>query len=340
MLRMLYIVCSPLQALNAIEAAYRFNINGVNDLIICKSKENNNNKQLNEVIKTATWNCVTFLSNIPLIRLMQLFWFFKKLKNNKYDNIFIGEPFSDILARYGELISYNKNVIYMDDGLSTLIFVRNVNEATLSSEKNKSKASYFKGQKNNYQFFSAFSKAFANVEGIKLIAENDYRRTRYLKSLLDKKIIKQKKAYIIGDNLVESGMCDFHKYLKLIKKLIASIEDSYDIVYLPHRRESSKNYQQLCALCGIKAMVMNKPIEIEFLQYNLIECIFFGFQSTALVTMPMLYPEVKFKICRYPSEINFESQVFNRELSTKIEYFKNINCPNITIIDLCKDKEK
>ncbi|MPL90803.1 hypothetical protein SDC9_36859 [bioreactor metagenome] len=300
----LFIINSPLQLLNALEAIYKFKLNN----IIMVAVYNRSIKNIEQIeMQLSKINCEEIIRFNPLkegkikgyVRLI------KRLQKNVYEKIFTGEiedyRFKAILANLEK-----EQLFVLDEGSSTV----SLYESIIKQNKiNKFKLKSFKfllyGLKTNIKdiinFFTYYS-----FEPLKngIVVNNSL---EYLKKDFKQNGVNYDDTiFFLGQPLfIFSNEKQFEDSLK---EVVKKYKDK-KIIFIPHR-EDKKILKIVHGIDkNIEILELNQPIERYFLEKGIEPRNIISFSSTALTTTKIL-----FKNCN-------------------IEYIKNKK-PNLKLSDM------
>jgi hypothetical protein len=328
----LFIVESPFQLLSAIEANNHFK--GNNLFIIKYNGEAKNKIQLNKIIKFFNIDNILYIhpkisnfdSNIQLLMLLKKNYFSKK----KFKRIFIGEYRSFHMRIFFDYFKDSESFC-LDDG--------NISIEINNYIKNKQDQYYFSGFKGilkriiyNLQLFMLSLNKLKVKRNINMFTSfnvdlsynnrNIKHNFDYIKSFnkTDKELDL---VYFYGSNLKILGVTVEEEiiYLSKIKEFYNS--QNLDIVYLPHRRESSDKINLIKNKLDFKIKNNNLPAEIQMIidlsKPKHIASIF----SSVLMTLPILNNFESVICFAFPLE-NLDKKYFDEMNSVKKEYKKYI----------------
>ncbi|MEA1954440.1 MAG: polysialyltransferase family glycosyltransferase [Campylobacterota bacterium] len=293
----LFIVKTPLQIINSIEAVNYFNLTN-NVLILISSSDNQNYKQMTNLINLYNWHQVikiegkaSFFKYLSLI---------KELKKEKYNFIFF--------ARFGSmqrLILSNVNkekVYYFDDGTETITMY---NEMLLPNKINQFNLRHlfrFRfllfGLKVNItdtiNLFTYFDlKPFEKSEVV--LNKLEYFREKYLKPSAESQLV-----YLLGQPLYEKNLVSEKTYLDCIKKIKST--SNKKIIYIPHKGESDSSKVLSLIDDTFDVKHIDIPIELYFLGNKIKPSHIVSFFTTAFFTLKLFYPNTKFESIYIPKE--------------------------------------
>lgn len=260
----LFLVESPLQLLNAVEAMHQMASDENSILIIFRGVSQKNLDQMMTILDDS-WREVHVLKNTynrwrlaqPMRELDNIL---RKLE--KIDFVFIGE-YRSILMRHVANKSNALNKLLLDDGNYSLYIQRRILD--------------HKGERSSYHFIrklydrllgindkDIFDIRFFSVYDLNVNASNNERfvKNLYLKAKSKLKAKKKtKEVWFIGNNTPEIGVISESYYFESIKK-IKSFYSEYKIIYIPHRRESQDKIEMIKSLFGLEIKWLDRPVEL------------------------------------------------------------------------------
>jgi len=292
----LFIVRSPLQIINALEAIEYFKLEN-NILIIIYNNIDNTNIQMDKLISLYQWKEIIYVNEKKKrSKYFEYISFVYKLKKKRYNYLFFSN-----LGSIHKLILANvkrEHTYYIDDGVETLIRYKNI----------------FLPNKLNQHSFRQLRFLIA---GLKIFIEEPIHFFTYfnLKSFRESKIINNSlehfqkkylsefieddKVYILGQPLVSVGLLkeeDYFFYLEAIIKLTDK-----KIVYIPHRTEIISKRLQNFEDESFEILNIGMPIELYFLEQKIYPQHIISFITTAFFTLMKLYPKTHMQYVYIPS---------------------------------------
>ena len=286
----LFIVYSPLQVINSIEAIHHFNLKNNILLINYKPRQDKNNTQMNDLVKYHDWDAVIkvgtggrrskFLTYVKLI---------KKLKKQSYNYVFVAGFTSAI---YTILANLKKNRLFIiDDGVGTIAAYNN-NFAPNKPMKLRLKhmrfwlfgiRTKFKDRIDLFTYFNLKSLPHVSVE------RNDL---SWFRGKYTSNSITDDSIYFLG--LPHEDDEDHEKYAK---KLDIFFQDQHHkVIYVPHRYEKiRKSLQTVFDRNTVEVRQLGMPVEMYFLTNNIMPKTVAGVGSSAFFTLAFLYPDTKYQ---------------------------------------------
>lgn len=288
----LFIVRSPLQFINAIEAKHHFKTQN-NILCLIHNSSIVNSKQMNQLLMLTTWDKIIEVnSNNQKNNLLKNVKFVKSLLKYQFNNIFTGHLGNINITLISSLVK--EKIFLIDDGTATLALHKtilnpnHIKKITLNSLIREYRFKLF-GLKSNIKnikinYFTSFNiEAHANEEIIK----NEF---LFLKSkFIKKRDDKIDTIYLLGQNLVEIGAMKEEVYIGYLKKIIKYYKNK-EIVYYPHRSEEITSAYEPLKNENFTIESSKQAIEIELLTKGINPSTIASFISSALFTLHQIFP--------------------------------------------------
>jgi len=328
--RNLFMVASPLQFLNAIEAKKTFQTNG-NILVLMLNSNDNilDANQKMQLLNEKDWDEVIIYDLGKIIKYKRIFQqvkLIKSLKKYNYNYIFSGEFGVMNQALLASLIS--KEIYLLDDGTATIFLYDKINDNYLSKLPFYKKARYLRyklfGLKykinNNINFFTIYN--IQSTKNIKVIKHS----FSYLKSHNLNNCKKNNFIYILGQNIVETNYINENTYIKYIKSII-SYYNNKKIIYIPHRSESTKKLNSLISDNFI-LQPSSGPIEMKFISESIYPAVVISFFSSSLFSLEKIFHESLIQSIK----INYDNVISRKEVLLKCyEFLDQTNVSNLKI---------
>jgi len=326
-----FLVNTPLQLLNAIEAKCHFKLD-TEDCLLIVMGDRKSKPQLLSLTGSVDkeFGCVTVLNDVSLFPgdpftvseslLGRMFADIKILKKSifnirrlnkiaKYleevDYIFIGYV-RLIYTRHFVNVTSHKKVFLLDDGTATLGLAKERKQGFfIGPEKNlKSKLKYYGKRfinrvKDEYQESYNFFTMYDIDPGDKdRVIKNDFIHMRANIDLLP----VSDDVYFLGSPLSEVGLISQDEYLEHIKRVKEYFGDRR-ILYVAHRRESKNKLDILSKKYGLKVILFDYPIEYQLAHVGSRPKILASFVSSALDSCKIIFGD-KLKIISFKLDLN------------------------------------
>lgn len=233
----IFIVVSPLQLLNSIEAVEHFKVE--DNVLLFLIADDESSHQMKELLVYYQWDKILYIdypkSNIDkLIFPIKLHLLINKLLSSQIENIFFGEYRSIYIQHMVNYFNCSKCYL-VDDGLATLNIDKNGNEKVKSNAiLFLYKLFFYKLEKIDFTCFSIFNLKQKNV------VRNNY---SFIKKLNYQKEVKPV-VYFIGQPIVELEMMSNYQYKLELEKIIKFYVPK-KFVYILHRREEEQKIKSL-----------------------------------------------------------------------------------------------
>ncbi len=310
---MIYLVSTPLQLINAIEARHHFgSAPGITGhcLFIANLKYNTQ-VQLQGMLSMSEWDSVAFLFRmkrreyagaglfihhllLPFKERAAAQRVIKSLKRQNNDNgtLFLGNYAGRLFYRVAR--HFSGKIVLLDDGAGTreIYNLRKAEQESglphffsraLSLKKRAGLIAAGIGKSGipgNVSFFSCFLNGIDDPA----VVRNDY---SFISALAGSKPVRNI-VYFAGSPLVELGVLDIREFLNVI----IGIRNFYsgkglELVYILHRLE--RKSRSLLEREGIIIRSINIPLEAALLQEEALPVILASFYSSALLTTHVIF---------------------------------------------------
>jgi len=311
----IFIVESPLQLLNAIEANNYLSKGGKQKrtlLILCYSLNEKGNDQLKLLKGLIKWDEIIEVTYKSKFDFFKIFFSLRNdIKTLTARNIFIGEfraPWMHVLS---ENILHEEKFL-LDDGAGTP--ARQENDLNLEIP-----SMFYEGEGNNLNVI--VKKVYLKLLGLKYlqwknqinlftvfdleaydgqkIVRNNYEYLRKSCEKTGQKTINE--VAFIGTALVEAGIVSNSYYLCCLEK-VASLYGGYNVVYIPHRRESNDKLNEIHDRFGYEIRHFNYLIEYEFIISSTLPYKIICFPTMAAITLNRLFPSIEIEMIKLASQ--------------------------------------
>ncbi|MBN2895154.1 MAG: hypothetical protein JXK05_04585 [Campylobacterales bacterium] len=303
----LYIVRSPLQLLNAIEAKHHFKTQR-NILVVLYNKNSNatdlNNIQLTQLLEVDSWDEIIEYNKgerksagglRAQVRII------KKLRQEHFDFLFSGD-----YAVLHQIMIANipcKSLYLLDDGTLTLTIYKNGLDPNYKERGFARRFKLFRYRLFNLKtdhdkpvnFFTCFH--LDPVEGKTIVFNHyDFLKTRFLPHT----IRDDETLYFLGSSLLNTGKITEETYIRTLRACI----DYFDrpMVYIPHRAEIVGDALKALQSDRFRLDASTGPIELRFLLERRYPMHIASFFSTALYTLNHIFPESAIVSIRFKDE--------------------------------------
>lgn len=314
----IFMVTSPLQLMNAIEAIEHFKTH--KNILVILYMERKSLSQIKKLIDFIDWEMIKYIP-LPKSNRDRLFFAktvhdrLKEIKKREVNSIFVGDYKS---AHLNHVVNFFKTqkIYLLDDGLAQLNYHHEMRNETYKVKIRSMiyKLLFYKLDVIDYTFFTIF-----NIPNEKVI-KNNY---DFFKKNIQSKEIKNS-VYFIGQPLVELEIMSVENHKKELVKII-NFYKAKDFIYVLHRRENEEHIQQLALELDFEYKVFDTLIELEMINALFIPSDFATFFSTAIVTLPNFIKNAEYRVFK-SQEYNdeFKEHIFNaykslEEMSLRVE---------------------
>jgi hypothetical protein len=295
----IFMIESPLQLINAIEAKHHFKIKKEQAVLLILQAENENTmKQIANMVSKDDWADVQVIGSGTgkvtwVTRLLSLRKVIKKY--NQADYIFIGDYRSDIMRDYVVSVQHKK-VFLLDDGNVTIRMFEMISAGRLPGDSGAKfmlksalkKVLTPKSPKNNeitnIAFFTSFDLKSDKLE----IVKNKYEYFSSLKRNQQRKPV----FFFLGAPLSEKNVMHsedrYIEYLRDVKEYLNGTE----MVYIPHRSESPEKLDKIKNELKISVTHINTCIEFELSKNTYLPEGLGSFYSSALGTCHQIFKDL------------------------------------------------
>lgn len=289
----LFIIESPLQYLNALEARFHFEIPASESfLIILNQSGDENLKQIDYMINDNDWCEIKIISDngsgftniLNRIRTLN-----KIIHENKYEinSVFIGEYRNQFMRHIANKLP--SNVYLLDDGAAVInVYNKLINNESFEGNNIKTliKRNIFGLKSKNIKkitFFTAYD--FPEKENIKIVKNNYISLKNRMTNSNSKDII-----FFLGQPLSEKKIMKETDNLKCLKKIREFYGDKV-IYYIKHRGESEEKMVKVEEL-GFIVKRFSTCIEYEMCYGDQIPTSVSSFYSSALISINNIFKDL------------------------------------------------
>jgi len=346
-MKSVFLVKTPLQLLNAIEAKHHFNISASDSVLIAMGDRKSRLQLIKLMHATDEWgvaidiNDISLFSSDPFVKknsflsfllskinfLKTSFFYVRRLNRvSKYlkssDYVFVGYTGYIYMTHFINIMPHNK-LVFLDDGNGTYRHAdkRRLGGVKLSGVGPGKKLKIFgkrvfQGVKVKEPGAACFFSAYNVFPGDKdQVVKNNF---SYIRGRIESLPVLEE-VYFIGSPLSEVGFISLDNYLSSLKRIKKYFEYK-KIVYIAHRRESPDKLKILECELGLKVVLFDYPIEYQLAYIGPRPNILASFFSAALDSCSLIF-EDKMKIISFRLE-----NVETRYQSTVDKYYKSSQC--------------
>lgn len=293
----LYVVSSPLQLLNAIEAQKSQQAHSNNYLIILYKLDIEYN-QMKAMIGDE-WNKIYYFKQSKVFKIFYAFILFKLILvfRNNINFLYLGYPVN-VRAHIANSINAEK-IFLLDDGSATLIFAKNFKNYNYIKNNSGNWYDFFLAKKTslNYVENVTFFTVYGNIDWPKnQIVINNYSHHR-------KKLKSNKKnldVLFIGSPIGRE-LVSIDNEIVLINSMINRYKGK-KIIYALHRFENLKYLEDKYSCLGVEFIQFDRAIEVALFHNNIYPEFIVSFCSSALVNLSHLM-DAKFEVLLIPSRM-------------------------------------
>jgi len=296
MMENLFIVKSPLQIINAIEAIEYFKLEN-NILLILHDDNKKNSLSMSNIAQMREWDIILHKKKVKKVKFLRDIFFIKKITRKKYHYVFTSH-----ITTFHRLLLSNvsaNRIIYLDDGIETIVRYK---DSILKNNLNKFNVKYLKylffGLKFNIcypiHFFTYFDlQDFRNSK----IIRNDLKhfQKKYFQNMQEDEV-----TYILGQPLVKVGFLTQDDYFLAIDRIRE--KKGGKIVYIPHRNEIISERLKSYEGENFELRDINMPVELYFLEQKIYPKEIVSFITTAFFTLHKLYSKTHMCYVYIPKE--------------------------------------
>ncbi|WP_411751141.1 hypothetical protein [Serratia sp. (in: enterobacteria)] len=304
----IYYVESPGQIINAAESIYARR--GDYKIIIRYNNSHYNDSQIKNVIDFYIKN-TCLLDESAIYSFTTGLGFFKIISSvfmsQISPKIFIGCHKS----KYTKLLkALRVNLTLMDDGIATLVHLKEVGKDNLIS-----------CILNRNYIFPLYT--FLSVSDGRSMIYNDF---SLLKSLFEKR--DSTGVVFFGAKYVEIGLIEKNNYLTLLSSVLNFFKGDH-VTYIPHREESDENLKEYSML-GYSIKRLSNPSEIALVKNEICPLKVAGFYSASILTSILIDDSLDAYSFKIPGDY-IDQEVSNR-LSDIYKYFEKY----VHVVDTAK----
>jgi len=303
----LFIIGTPLQLINAVEAINQFHLKN-NILIVVHRSLEANKEQMEKIKDLYKWDeiiDIEYSKHSSLLRYVELI---KYLKNYIYKYIFISKL--EVVPKAIIANVKKEKVFLLDDGgLTVTIYDKFIKTNKLNKYDFKELRFLFFGLKikirDKINLFTYFD--LSPVNGIEIVKNKLTFLNKNSKDIKkDANII-----YFLGQPL--SSIMDDKTYRNSLESIIAKYKKK--VIYIPHRGETQDKIKYLSKLDTSMFSIQNigMPVELFFLDNKIYPYHIMSYYSTALTTLDLIFQDTIINYIKVP-ENSGNKIVFDKTL--------------------------
>lgn len=311
----LYIIESPMQCLNALEASYAIDSEKRHNhyLLVRYSHNIRNNTQIDNILSLSSWTKIIRIRQVRWFNYLRAIAFLKTsfLKELQFQRVYIGEFRSPWMF----LIANNLNsssLFLLDDGAGTPerqvqdldpdVPSKHYSQIHPLKRTVKSALSAIAGlkserQRSSLNLFTVFPIKPYPRQAVEL---NDY---KFLRSLVEQhEPSDEGGVYFIGTNLVNAKIMTETDYFSYVKNKIDEYSGHGKITYLAHRAENVEVLERYSKRFGFSYVFLNNIVEYEFIKSGIVPKALISFPSFAAYTLKIIFPRMTVDMIRVNNE--------------------------------------
>jgi hypothetical protein len=292
----LYIMASPLQALNAIEARAVFPVaNAI--AVLVESVSSAGNAQLRSIVESENWKeirTITVRSGRFRKRYSNVADVLASLSRTVIDRMFIGF-YDDIFVHFAHSLAQNE-LFLLDDGVATI----SLNHARVHNSNSVLPASAWKqlarrcilqvadgmrtGAIDTLRYFTIYDRLGQDRRN--LIQTHSMERLRSRRAMTS----QSDEAWLLGlgsERIFKSQ----ELYVSAIERIVRNWAPA-PVRYLPHRYESPGQVESIRCRTGAEILHAGMPVELYLIQSQSIPAAVCSLVSSALYTVGLLFPNI------------------------------------------------
>lgn len=299
----LFVIGTPLQLINAIEAIKYFDLSN-NILVLLNMSKTKNREQIDEIVKLYNWEKIIKVKNGKGLNFFKYFSLVRDLKIYKYNKVFVAKLESISMAIVANV--KKEKIFLLDDGAMTIsIYEKYIQNSCKVAYKLKELKFFLLGLKikikDKINLFTYYG--LEPVDGNEVVKNKmSYFKSKY------KAATKGENDYIyfVGQPVNDLMSKELHR--SIIEKII--IKYNKKMIYIPHRGESDVSLEHLKSIDNSLFEIKNlgMPIELYFLKNHIYPNHVLSFFSTALVTIELIYDKCNIYYIKIPENRSNEKR--------------------------------
>lgn len=313
-----FLITSPFQYICANEARVHFKTSD-NLLVLVEQNTERGKKNMDEILDISVWDeIIRIPRNHRTFRIPHVINSIKK-KNTHIEYLFLSEYHGWRSNVFIQNLIFNK-LIYLDDGLATLIEYeeqikpqkpyerkRFINDLALRLQGLKPPNIVLR--KPNFEMFTVFKLQQEDFE-IHRNLMSDLRSTLNSQECFNSNapvgFIGEANVGVYKEGIQPDG------YLSTIKSVLQ--ESGKRMIYFPHRMEQDDIFKAVSELEGVTIHNSSSPIEREIGKEKIKLSKLYGYSSTALYTLSIIYSEIPLQVLKNEDLAGTLSDSFNQYL--------------------------
>lgn len=338
-----FLIASPLQLLNALEAQRHFRLPAeVCDLILLIVGSRGNIQQLERLVDASDWNRIHLVSSGHRSRFLRWLSIRKRLaalvrSYGLTERLFVGNYLSELHRQMARDFAPG-SVWSLDDGTATLWVNKLRRKTRQRREKTRRPLSsfvkrvFFGVKDARIDVLNYFTIYPVDPRPGEEVVKNTFERLRGL----PKSWQRVEEVYFLGDPYYENKLMPsldiYMGYLKSVREYFGNSP----VVYLPHRREGSGKLKVIERDLGMTIKSFGLPIEYALCKHGIRPACIAGFLSSALGNCQVIFrgaaPIRSFRI--HPEDINPR---FRSMIEEYYRYYHTLEQGGVRIVGLDAD---
>jgi len=355
-MKSVFLIKTPLQLLNAVEAKYHFNLN-TDDCVLIIMGDRKSQPQILVLVEAMNeWGDIIVLNNVSLFfgspfsdnnsSFLNKFWqskyfsksFYNVRRLNKISKclgeaeyIFLGYA-RYIYMRHFMNVTPHKKTYILDDGVATIQLAKERKDGFSSSQVGlKKKIKLF-----SKRFFQRIKDAdmtsvsFFTIYDISpgendTVIRNDFNHIRSQVDLLE----TTDDVYFLGSPLGEIGVLSQEEHLKHL----ARVKDYYGdrkLIYIAHRRESAKSLGEIKSMLNFEVLLFEYPIEYQIAMVGPRPKVLASFVSSALDSCHLIFND-KLKITSFRLDLTNTDSEYRKRFESVYDNYESNADDNFTV---------
>lgn len=339
-MEVLLIVASPLQCINAIEAARYLNAKSL-EIVMLIDGNVKNKQQMEDVFNYLNIVAPVTVIDVPKNqKLLPRLVFLLKLRHKinidqKFKYVIIGHFRSIFQAATANL--YNCPQIFVDDGTRTIEdarFLKGNGYRTVEFRLKRFVYTLFSvdifPRQDDYTFFTYYAEKISIENGGRIIKNN----FNVLKNkMLASRVEQNQKIVFIGQSLVDTNLLSQEDYLSLLKGIdgyyTSEFGDQKQVEYYAHRNESEEIERLIENQLGWKITRNKLPLELHFISTGQLPKEIGFFFTSAAETLSFIF-EKNLKLNSFYIK---RDMLFGRQSEIEKLYALNRESPRVHLVE-------
>ncbi|MEH6822372.1 MAG: hypothetical protein V7629_00480 [Motiliproteus sp.] len=326
-IKSVFLIKTPLQYLNALEALNQFDLKPSDALLILLA-DKKSLPQLQSLVRSEhDWGGVVRLLTAPLLLTMtsvcrndseidrtngsktpfanalfavlKLSFLAASLPALRY--VALGDLGNPLMRHFANSIHADL-MLLLDDGVATLKYARQRQDSSANLKplrRAKRITLYLKRALLGLKDKPLGAVTFFSVYDIKVAAADRYVRNSFAALRQQACAVEQDdRVYFLGSPLVEADILSDEECFSQLKAVDDAVAGAKEILYIAHRRESPERVQRLCASLGWESQLFDYPIEYQLAIVGPKPAVLASFVSSALPNCRLIFGET-LQICAY-----------------------------------------